>query len=148
MNFYLDIILLVIYNVVYLRFVFLMIRRPPRSTRTDTLFPYTTLFRSPATRKSGVSVTPRPARAAIWSTSPLSLFIAPSTVTACRCPSGPTKNQRPTGSRGVNTRQRCRVRSAGGRSEERRVGKAVSGGEDPVVAAPLKKNNTKEPKHK
>src|SRR3546814_9651165 len=29
-------------------FFFLMIRRPPRSTRTDTLFPYTTLFRSPA----------------------------------------------------------------------------------------------------
>src|SRR3546814_7824160 len=27
--------------------VFLMIRRPPISTRTDTLFPYTTLFRSP-----------------------------------------------------------------------------------------------------
>src|SRR3546814_1194476 len=30
----------------YLYFFFLMIRRPPRSTRTDTLFPYTTLFRS------------------------------------------------------------------------------------------------------
>src|SRR3546814_8473502 len=32
----------------FLRFIFffLMIRRPPRSTRTDTLFPYTTLFRS------------------------------------------------------------------------------------------------------
>src|SRR3546814_11968659 len=29
-----------------LQFSFLMIRRPPRSTRTDTLFPYTTLFRS------------------------------------------------------------------------------------------------------
>src|SRR3546814_13925985 len=29
-----------------MRFFFLMIRRPPRSTRTDTLFPYTTLFRS------------------------------------------------------------------------------------------------------
>src|SRR3546814_528875 len=29
-------------------FFFLMIRRPPRSTRTDTLFPYTTLFRSNA----------------------------------------------------------------------------------------------------
>src|SRR3546814_9129183 len=29
-------------------FLFLMIRRPPRSTRTDTLFPYTTLFRSAA----------------------------------------------------------------------------------------------------
>src|SRR3546814_20836511 len=27
-------------------FFFLMIRRPPRSTRTDALFPYTTLFRS------------------------------------------------------------------------------------------------------
>src|SRR3546814_7249451 len=27
--------------------VFLIIRRPPSSTRTDTLFPYTTLFRSP-----------------------------------------------------------------------------------------------------
>src|SRR3546814_11018429 len=30
----------------YLYCFFLMIRRPPRSTRTDTLFPYTTLFRS------------------------------------------------------------------------------------------------------
>src|SRR3546814_14635005 len=30
----------------YYMFFFLMIRRPPRSTRTDTLFPYTTLFRS------------------------------------------------------------------------------------------------------
>src|SRR3546814_12302248 len=33
--------------VIYLCFFFLIIRRPPRSTRTDTLFPYTTLFRSP-----------------------------------------------------------------------------------------------------
>src|SRR3546814_18016040 len=30
----------------YIVFFFLRIRRPPRSTRTDTLFPYTTLFRS------------------------------------------------------------------------------------------------------
>src|SRR3546814_14213591 len=30
----------------FLLFFFLMIRRPPRSTLTDTLFPYTTLFRS------------------------------------------------------------------------------------------------------
>src|SRR3546814_7576281 len=40
------------YCVVYfvlLFFCFLMIRRPPRSTRTDTLFPYTTLFRLDAT---------------------------------------------------------------------------------------------------
>src|SRR3546814_12194780 len=33
------------FNAMY-SFFFLMIRRPPRSTRTDTLFPYTTLFRS------------------------------------------------------------------------------------------------------
>src|SRR3546814_20239547 len=32
--------------IVYLVVVFLIIRRPPRSTRTDTLFPYTTLVRS------------------------------------------------------------------------------------------------------
>src|SRR3546814_13998014 len=31
---------------ILLFFFFLMIRRPPRSTRIDTLFPYTTLFRS------------------------------------------------------------------------------------------------------
>src|SRR3546814_7318593 len=30
----------------YISVLFLMIRRPPRATRTDTLFPYTTLFRS------------------------------------------------------------------------------------------------------
>src|SRR3546814_6504985 len=49
-----------------------MIRRPPRSTRTDTLFPYTTLFRSLVGRKfrlgerfSGREVQPRDARLAI-----------------------------------------------------------------------------------
>src|SRR3546814_5883852 len=44
-----------------------MIRRPPRSTRTDTLFPYTTLFRSllgPSPRSSG-RCAPPPLRAAI-----------------------------------------------------------------------------------
>src|SRR3546814_3871990 len=30
-----------------------MIRRPPRSTRTDTLFPYTTLFRSAGAQEAG-----------------------------------------------------------------------------------------------
>src|SRR3546814_10364612 len=38
-----------------------MIRRPPRSTRTDTLFPYTTLFRSarvPATRRPASTACP------------------------------------------------------------------------------------------
>src|SRR3546814_14831684 len=33
-------------SILSMYFFFLMIRRPPRSTRTDTLFPYTTLFRS------------------------------------------------------------------------------------------------------
>src|SRR3546814_13509570 len=37
---------------------FLMIRRPPRSTRTDTLFPYTTLFRSRAGHGGSVGEAP------------------------------------------------------------------------------------------
>src|SRR3546814_4977249 len=42
---------LLVFSLDYLQYCcftcfFLMIRRPPRSTRTDTLFPYTTLFRS------------------------------------------------------------------------------------------------------
>src|SRR3546814_2463718 len=40
-----DIRCIVYFDIVVLVFV-LMIRQPPRSTRTDTLFPYTTLFRS------------------------------------------------------------------------------------------------------
>src|SRR3546814_16220553 len=54
-------------------FFFLMIRLPPRSTRTDTLFPYTTLFRSTDKRtRSWISVSrdatrwsARPARASV-----------------------------------------------------------------------------------
>src|SRR3546814_13734833 len=44
---------------IYLRllsFFFLMIRRPPRSTRTDPLFPYTTLFRSVRAATGNVNV--------------------------------------------------------------------------------------------
>src|SRR3546814_2437975 len=37
-----------------------MIRRPPRSTRTDTLFPYTTLFRSPGRGRRLCRRAPRP----------------------------------------------------------------------------------------
>src|SRR3546814_16972616 len=44
-NFRLLVQFMVFYKFTYVVF-FLMIRRPPRSTRTDTLFPYTTLFRS------------------------------------------------------------------------------------------------------
>src|SRR3546814_14971093 len=39
--------------------VFVMIRRPPRSTRTDTLFPYTTLFRSPRRSPDGSACSSR-----------------------------------------------------------------------------------------
>src|SRR3546814_977826 len=56
-----------------------MLRRPPISTRTDTLFPYTTLFRS---RQSSVSlsdgVSVEPATGSSWSTA---------VVVACRRPS-------------------------------------------------------------
>src|SRR3546814_19853561 len=38
-------------QLVLVDFSFLMIRRPPRSTRTCTLFPYTTLFRSPGLQR-------------------------------------------------------------------------------------------------
>src|SRR3546814_2040677 len=41
-----------------------MIRRPPRSTRTDTLFPYTTLFRSAALMIAHMNFDPSGARAA------------------------------------------------------------------------------------
>src|SRR3546814_7700125 len=41
-----------------LMFFFLMIRRPPRSTRTDTLFPYTTLFRSTLAADLDVNLSP------------------------------------------------------------------------------------------
>src|SRR3546814_19083309 len=40
-------------NVIRLMFFFLMIRRPPRSTRTDTLFPNTTRFRSAVAAAAG-----------------------------------------------------------------------------------------------
>src|SRR3546814_3254767 len=46
--------LILLYVAVY-RF-FLIVRRPPISTRTDTLFPYTTLFRSPADSLVNASV--------------------------------------------------------------------------------------------
>src|SRR3546814_14899198 len=48
-------------------FFFLMIRRPPRSTRTDTLFPYTTLFRSNARGSLGIGSFPPPGPVARFS---------------------------------------------------------------------------------
>src|SRR3546814_6893237 len=42
----LTVVIVILLSLSLLFIVFLMIRRPPRSTRTDTLFPYTALFRS------------------------------------------------------------------------------------------------------
>src|SRR3546814_17943997 len=58
--FFYNLFLILLYFI-FLFFFFLMIRRPPRSTRTDTLFPYTTLFRS-LTAKN-VKLTPSVIRA-------------------------------------------------------------------------------------
>src|SRR3546814_2832021 len=54
-----------------------MIRRPPRSTRTDTLFPYTTLFRSPDASRDR---SPRATRAAC-------------PIRRCRCPPNGTRSE-------------------------------------------------------
>src|SRR3546814_6813195 len=45
-TYFLILVLFVCFLLSLMFFFFLIIRRPPRSTRTDTLFPYTTLFRS------------------------------------------------------------------------------------------------------
>src|SRR3546814_15104711 len=85
----------------YFIFFFLMIRRPPRSTRTDTLFPYTTLFRSKQRRAASRIA----ARAAALSFSRLLVMLSSSEPAHIEC-------------------IRCRPRRhAVRRSEERRVGK-------------------------
>src|SRR3546814_4988072 len=62
-----------------------MIRRPPRSTRTDTLFPYTTLFRSPDSRTAD-TLTNSPIEAAFRERTPGSAELA--TEAKTRFPSG------------------------------------------------------------
>src|SRR3546814_14163820 len=66
-------LLMIDYWCSYLCFFFLMIRRPPRSTRTDTLFPYTTLFRS---------LSDRDALKAAWE----QFFLAARELAACPVP--------------------------------------------------------------
>src|SRR3546814_13544664 len=67
---------LVIYSLTtycYLSLIFfLMIRRPPRSTRTDTLFPYTTLFRSAASSMASPTSKARDSRSPSTRTAPRS----------------------------------------------------------------------------
>src|SRR3546814_12819484 len=110
-----------------------MIRRPPRSTRTDTLFPYTTLFRSPAScrpfRRSALSHHDRRAAKSAASlhppppgTAPLAPQLPKMLPCATAAPPGRLRH------RPKAAKTRRRVRSHGGvrypgRSEERRVGK-------------------------
>src|SRR3546814_20112340 len=68
-----------------------MLRRPPRSTRTDTLFPYTTLFRScrqcprhqPGRRRAGLLRTHHQVRYAMKTLSIIAALGAGTLVTAC-----------------------------------------------------------------
>src|SRR3546814_11919450 len=67
---------LLLFLFVFILFFFLMIRRPPRSTRTDTLFPYTTLFRSCLCGRIFLSSSFAPSRLCVRPLSlPCSLFI-------------------------------------------------------------------------
>src|SRR3546814_7557099 len=59
-----------------------MIRRPPRSTRTDTLFPYTTLFRSGDVSGSGN----RSSRRELMTTMRLEPAISAAAMTGCSRP--------------------------------------------------------------
>src|SRR3546814_11885197 len=84
--------------IVFLLFFFLIIRRPPRSTRSDTLFPLTTLFRSssgrkrptcsPSWRRSRCTRSRRAARASATSP-PTNMPAPPPTKSATRAP-GPS----------------------------------------------------------
>src|SRR3546814_4603795 len=73
-------------------FFFLMIRRPPRSTRTDTLFPYTTLFRS-CSRKPRLWLNSRPRRSKSRSSRPGSRRCAASRKRRRRLPSGTGRSE-------------------------------------------------------
>src|SRR3546814_14924585 len=95
-----------------------MLRRPPRSTRTDTLFPYTTLFRSQEQPASGAveeACRHGPPVAALWWRS----HRLPSAADGKSCASVPADCLE-----GANSAVRERKRRAArARSEERRVGK-------------------------
>src|SRR3546814_17363423 len=100
-----------------------MIRRPPRSTRTDTLFPYTTLFRSSGNLNRRVSrLGAGPAEQALRPQPPLAVHLAQPQ----RPPARVEDRHRPrrveaTGD-ALPVRQPGRLRRVD-RSEERRVGK-------------------------
>src|SRR3546814_16900951 len=112
-----------------------MIRRPPGSTRTDTLFPYTTLFRSST---SSEIFRPRRARPALpraagstrhGAHAAIDFHGACCTVVADLLPGGNMHRARQHAETRPRERRRrlaheaARLMAEGGRSEERRVGK-------------------------
>src|SRR3546814_20179614 len=124
-------------SVCYFVFFFLIIRRPPKSTRTDTLFPYTTLFRSRAPVWKQCRQ-PAMAEEAVEPANALSVNAragAPEVATtavdlqhALRAEVmleavAQTHRLRVGGFLRAHFRSVCRNRLAPGRSEERRVGK-------------------------
>src|SRR3546814_11989910 len=88
-----------------------MIRRPPRSTRTDTLFPYTTLFRSDDDILSREVVKMKPAIAA-------TIFASIATVGATAIVTAPAAAQTGTGQIGMRgfVSARCGVNGESGAS--------------------------------
>src|SRR3546814_2676630 len=65
-----------------------MIRRPPRSTRTDTLFPYTTLFRSRMVMGGGCSTWVLSLHRSDWHQSSMGI-LRPFNAGCCRCAVSP-----------------------------------------------------------
>src|SRR3546814_10044005 len=82
-----------------------MIRNPPRSTRTDTLFPYTTLFRSRAT-----------STAAVKSSAKISFLNAAEPVTLVRSPILTKEDEERVAV--IDTSKKKKNQEASGRSEE------------------------------
>src|SRR3546814_20784782 len=108
-------------------FFFLMLRRPPRSTRTDTLFPYTTLFRSKVKPSRTVAasqnmVLPRWfSRSAWWAMVSVTPDDSSSAVLMVGSQNGPTVGKCSTTPAG----QKVGHTSWTSRSQERRGGKEV-----------------------
>src|SRR3546814_13510813 len=107
-------------------FFFLMIRRPPGSTRTDTLFPYTTLFRSLLSLdpdrllhnfREGAGLTPRAPVYGGWEARGIAGHSLGHYLSACALMHAQT------GDAAVRDRITHIVAELAERSEERRVGK-------------------------
>src|SRR3546814_18822183 len=87
-----------------------MIRRPPRSTLTDTLFPYTTLVRSP--HRLCLVLAADPPHAGCRATPDLVLQTGPAAIAKHRLPAGAQAKQAMHARHGFAHRQRTRIRPA------------------------------------